>query len=122
MSLGFDKNEDHAFFYILNGLNYAFSHEDKILIAIVSKFTKKSLPKDDDIEQYKQLLPSIEIVQWLNYMMTLNISLNSEFTKTTYEYNLEDTNLEISSKDKQYLVNRALMKIKTPINLTMELK
>ena len=122
LSLGFDKNEDHAFFYILNGLNYAFSHEDKILIAIVSKFTKKSLPKDDDIEQYKQLLPSIEIVQWLNYMMTLNISLNSEFTKTTYEYNLEDTNLEISSKDKQYLVNRALMKIKTPINLTMELK
>ena len=122
LSLGFDKNEDHAFFYILNGLNYAFSHEDKILIAIVSKFTKKSLPKDDDIEQYQELLPSIEIVQWLNYMMTLNISLNSEFTKTTYEYNLEDTNLEISSKDKQYLVNRALMKIKTPINFTMELK
>jgi len=122
LSLGFDKNEDHAFFYILNGLDYAFTHEDKILIAIVSKFTKKSLPKEDDIEQYQELLPSIEIVQWLNYMMTLNISLNSEFTKTTYEYNLEDTNLEILSKDKQYLVDRALMKIKTPINLTMELK
>ena len=70
LSLGFDKNEDHAFFYILNGLDYAFTHEDKILIAIVTKFIKKSLPKKEDIEQYCKLLPSIEIVQWLNYMMT----------------------------------------------------
>ncbi len=122
LSLGFDKNEDHAFFYILNGLDYDFTHEDKILIAIVAKFTKKSLPKYEDIEKYQQLLPKLEIVQWLNYMMTLNISLNSEFTKTVYQYDLENNNLTISSKNKQYLVNRALIKIKTPIKLTMELK
>ena len=122
LSLGFDQNEDHAFFYILNGLDYDFTHEDKILIAIVAKFTKKSLPKKEDIIKYQQLLPNIEIVQWLNYMMTLNISLNSEFSKTTYKYNLKDKNLIIESKDNQYLVNRALLKIKTPDDITMELK
>jgi len=122
LSLGFDQNEDHAFFYILNGLDYDFTHEDKILIAIVAKFTKKALPKKEDIVKYQQLLPNIEIVQWLNYMMTLNISLNSEFSKTTYKYNLKDKNLIIESKDNQYLVNRALLKIKTPDDITMELK
>jgi len=122
LSLGFDQNEDHAFFYILNGLDYDFTHEDKILIAIVAKFTKKALPKKEDIVKYQQLLPNLEIVQWLNYMMTLNISLNSEFSKTTYKYNLKDKNLIIESKDNQYLVNRALLKIKTPDDITMELK
>ncbi|MEA3498224.1 MAG: Ppx/GppA phosphatase family protein [Campylobacterota bacterium] len=121
LSLNFDKNEDHAFWYILNGLNYDFTHQDKILIAIVSKFTKKSLPTKKDIKKYKKLLPNIEIVKWLNFMMTLNMSLNSEFTKTIYEYSLNDEKLLITSKNRQYLVQRALKKIETPINLELEL-
>jgi exopolyphosphatase/guanosine-5'-triphosphate,3'-diphosphate pyrophosphatase len=82
LSLNFEKNADNAFWYILNGLNYGFTHQDKILIAIVAKYTKKSLPKEDDIEEFKSLLRSLVIVLWLNFMMTLNISLNSEFSKS----------------------------------------
>ncbi|MEA3384561.1 MAG: Ppx/GppA phosphatase family protein [Campylobacterota bacterium] len=120
-SLNFYKNEDHTFNYILNGLNYGFTHEDKTLIAIVAKYSKKSLPKTEDIEQYKQLLPSLEIVQWLNFMMTLNISLNSEYSKLPYNYSLESNKLTISSDQNCYIVNRALQKIKSPINIDIEL-
>ncbi len=121
LSLDFDKNEDHAFWYILNGLNYNFTHKDKILIAILSKFTKKSLPTKKDIKNYKELLPDIKVVQWLNFMMTLNISLNSEFSKTLYSYILTDNHLVISSKDCKYIVQRALERIETPIDLFLEL-
>jgi len=118
-SLNFDKNEDNSFLYILNGLSYGFTHQDKLLIATITKFTKKNLPKRKDIENYAPLLPSIEIVQWLNFMMTLNISLNCEYTKTKYEYTLNELTLYIKSSDTQYLVNRALKKIKSPVSLEL---
>ncbi len=121
VSLNFDKNEDNSFWYILNGLNYNFTHEDKLLIAIVSKYTKKSLPKQSDIVEFQSLLPGIEIVQWLNFMMTLNISLNSEFTRTKYKYSLDNDILSISASKPQYIVNRAVAKIKAPIELDINL-
>jgi len=55
ISLNFDRNEDHAFWYILNGLTYGFTHEDKMLIATIARFTKKSLPKKKGIEKFKDL-------------------------------------------------------------------
>lgn len=119
-SLNFYKTQENSFWFILNGLNYGFTHEEKVLIAIVAKFSKKSLPKESDIEKFKELLPSLEIVQWLNFMMTLNNSLNSEFSKTKYEYNLENNTLQISAQDEHYLVKRAFCKVETPNNLSLE--
>ncbi|MDB4257338.1 Ppx/GppA family phosphatase [Arcobacteraceae bacterium] len=120
ISLNFNYNEDNAFRYILNGLNYGFTHQDKILIATIAKLTKKSLRKQKDIEIFESLLPNLEIVRWLNFMMTLNLSLNCEYTKTKYDYLLEENKLIIKSNNTQYLVKNALQTIKTPINLIME--
>jgi len=120
ISLNFDRNEDHAFWYILNGLTYGFSHEDKMLIATIARFTKKSLPKKKDIRKFKTLLPNIEVVRWLNFMMTLNISLNSEFSKNKYEYLLTENRLKIQSLQNQYIVNREIEKIKAPTELVLE--
>ncbi len=120
ISLNFDRNEDHAFWYILNGLTYGFTHEDKMLIATIAKFSKKSLPKKKNIKKFKSLLPSIEIIRWLNFMMTLNISLNNEFTKTKYEYVLDDNVLQIKSLKTHYIVNKEIEKIQTPVDLILE--
>ncbi|MEA3315140.1 MAG: Ppx/GppA phosphatase family protein [Campylobacterota bacterium] len=116
-SLGFDQNENHSFFFILNGLSYNFTHQDKILIAIITRFYKKGLPQILDIIRYKELLPDIEIVQWLNFMMKLNSALNSEYNKTAYKYILDKNNLTIKSNEEQYIVKRALTKVKAPIEL-----
>lgn len=120
ISLNFDKNEDHAFWYILNGLSYGFTHQDKMLIATIAKFTKKSLPKQKDIEEFQSLLPDLEIVRWLNYMITLNLSLNCEYTKTKYKYSLDENRLHIQSPKTQYLVRGALENIKAPQNIILE--
>ncbi|MGB3750914.1 MAG: Ppx/GppA phosphatase family protein [Arcobacteraceae bacterium] len=122
ISLNFDKNEDHAFWYILNGLSYGFTHQDKLLIATIAKFTKKSLPKQKDIEEFQSLLPDLEIVRWLNYMITLNLSLNCEYTKIKFEYILEENTLHIQSPKTQYLVSGALENIKAPQNIILEYK
>jgi exopolyphosphatase/guanosine-5'-triphosphate,3'-diphosphate pyrophosphatase len=116
-SLNYYKSQDHTFWYILNGLNYGFTHEEKTLIAIVSKFTKKSLPKEADIEEYEELLPSLDVIRWLNFMMTLNITLNIEFTKSKFEYNLKQNVLSIQSDEDLYLVQHELCRIRKPVSM-----
>lgn len=121
LSLSFYKNQEHTFWYILNGLNYGFTHEDKTLIAIVAKFSKKSLPKSYDIEEFQELLPDIEVIRWLNFMMTLNITLNLEFSKEKYEFELDGNNFSISSVNSIYLVKNEIEGIRKPIELNLEL-
>jgi len=121
LSLSFYKNQEHTFWYILNGLNYGFTHEDKTLIAIVAKFSKKSLPKSYDIEEFQELLPGIEVIRWLNFMMTLNITLNLEFSKEKYEFELDGNNFSISSVNSIYLVKNEIEGIRKPIELNLEL-
>ncbi len=120
-SLNYYKSQDHTFWYVLNGLNYGFTHEEKTLIAIVSKFTKKSLPKEADIEEYGELLPSLEVIRWLNFMMTLNITLNIEFTKSKFEYRLDDNILNIKSDEDLYLVQHELCRIRKPVSMEINL-
>lgn len=121
-SLNYYKSQDHTFWFILNGLNYGFTHEEKTLIAIVSKFTKKSLPKEADIEEYKELLPDLETVKWLNFMMTINITLNIEFSRCKFEYCLEENSLNIRSpKNDLYLVQHELERIRKPIDMDIKL-
>jgi exopolyphosphatase/guanosine-5'-triphosphate,3'-diphosphate pyrophosphatase len=117
LSLNFDKNEEHSFWYILNGLEYGFTHNDKILIALVIKFTKKTLLQQKDIKRYKKLLPSLYIVQWLNFMMNLNVALNSEFDKIVYNYTLNNNILKIGATSTKYIVQKAVLKLKAPIDL-----
>ena len=55
-------------------------------------------------------------------MITLNLSLNCEYTKTKYEYILEENTLHIQSPKTQYLVRGALENIKAPQNIILEYK
>lgn len=120
-SLNFYSTQENSFWYILNGLNYSINHSDKMLISIVSKYTGKSLPKDEDIEQFNRLLPDGDIIKWLNFMMTLNITLNTEYDKIKYNYALEDNILKISSDSQNYLIKNNIFKIEAPCKVIVEL-
>ncbi len=119
LSLEYHKSQEHSFWYILNGLNYGFTHKEKVLIAMVSKFTKKSLPKKKDIKEYKALLPQLEVIQWLNFMMTLNMILNLEFSKEKFEFEYDNRRLTIKTSCKLYLVKNEISGIKSPGKLSL---
>lgn len=120
-SLNFYKTQENSFWFILNGLNYGFSHQEQILISIVSKYSGKALPKAGDINQFGSLLPSIQTVHWLNFMMTLNVTLNTEYGKIKYDFVLEDNILKVSSQDENHLLKSDLFKIKVPSDIVVEL-
>ena len=121
-SLNFYKTQENSFWFILNGLNYGFSHEEKVLISIVAKYSGKALPKVDDINQFGNLLPSIDTIHWLNFMMTLNLTLNTEYGKIKYDFLLEDNLLKVSSEDENHLIKSDLIKIELPEDIVVELE
>jgi exopolyphosphatase / guanosine-5'-triphosphate,3'-diphosphate pyrophosphatase len=124
VSLNFYKNSENASIFILNGLNYDFSHESRILIAIIIRFSKKNLPKEKDLEIYEELLPPIQIVHWLCSMLRLNIELNSEFNRINFEYDLEldDKVLNINSPNNNlYLTKNSIAKIQMPNSINLNL-
>jgi len=120
--LNFYNNTDNTFDFILNGLNYDFLHTSRVLVAHIIKFSKKSLPKQKDIEVFEELLPSIEIVQWLSFMITLNLTLNQDFSRVKYSYELQDKELLISADEIPYVIQSNVDKIETPKNCNITLK
>jgi len=120
--LNFYNNTDNTFDFILNGLNYDFLHKSRVLVAHIIKFSKKSLPKQKDIETFEDLLPPIEIVQWLSFMITLNLSLNQDFSMVKYSYELEDDTLLIDADEIPYIIQSNIDKIETPKNCKIKIK
>ena len=114
VSLNFYKNSEHSANFILNGLNYGFTHENRVLIATIIKYSKKELPSSEDIKEFKSLLPSIKVVQWLSYIHSLNKILNSEFLRHSFKYKLENNIFTIFSSKEHYIIQRGLKKLKKP--------
>jgi len=121
ISLNFYKNSVHSSNFILNGLSYNFTHKERILIATIIRYSKKDLPKEDDIEIYKELLPSLNTLQWLSYLHSLNKILNSEFLKQKYTYILKDNIFQIISPKEHYIIQRGLQKLKKPAKFELQL-
>jgi len=122
LSLNFYKNSEHSANFILNGLNYGFTHEQRVLIASIIRYSKKELPCQNQIDEFKELLPNLNTMQWLSYIFSLNKILNSEFLRYKFDYNLDANTFTISSSKEHYIIQRALKKLKTPDNLKLVLE
>ena len=120
-TLNFYKSNDNAFDFILNGLNYDFLHSSRVTIAHTIKFSKKSLPSKKDILQYEELLPNLETMQWLSFMISLNITVNQDLSRPKVEYRLNDDTLSIDSANKTFFINSNIEKLELPNELKIEL-
>lgn len=120
-TLNFYKSNDNAFDFILNGLNYDFLHTSRMVVAHTIKFSKKSLPTKSDISKYEDLLPSLRVMQWMSFMISLNIAVNQDFSRPNVEYSLKDNLLEINLPNKSFLIESNIDKLETPENLEIKI-
>lgn len=120
-TLNFYKVNDNTFNFILNGLNYDFLHTSRVIVAHTIKFSKKSLPTKKDIQEYKQLLPCLETMQWMSFMISLNLMINQDFSKPKVEYLLQNNVLQIKLPEYSFLVESSLDKLEIPKKLDIEI-
>ncbi len=120
-TLNYYKVNDNTFNFILNGLNYDFLHSSRVIVAYIIKFSKKSLPTKKDMELYKDLLPSFETMQWLSFMISLNLTVNQDFSKPKINYILENELLTIKMPEYSFIVESSLDKLELPKKLEIKL-
>ncbi len=113
-TLNFYKSNDNTFDFILSGLNYDFLHSSRVTIAHIIKFSKKSLPMKRDLDRYNELLPCFETMQWLSFMISLNLTINQDFSNPKVKYKLKDNKLKICLEKSIYLVESEADKLQTP--------
>jgi exopolyphosphatase / guanosine-5'-triphosphate,3'-diphosphate pyrophosphatase len=111
----------NIFDFILHSLKYDFSHSSRVLVAYLIKYSKKSLSNSVDIEKYKRLLPDIKVLEYLTFIMNLNLILASDFRKTSYTYVYEDDILKIYNENISYLVKTNIDKIDLPNSIKLKL-
>ena len=120
-TLNFYKSNDNAFEFILNGLSYDFFHSSRVIVAYMLKFSKKSLPKQRDLEEYGELLPSLDTMQWLSFMIALNIAVNTDFSCPKVNYILDDDILRLKLPNRSFLINSYIEKLELPKDLSLEI-
>jgi exopolyphosphatase/guanosine-5'-triphosphate,3'-diphosphate pyrophosphatase len=120
-TLNFYKSNDNAFDFILNGLNYDFLHTSRVVVAHTIKFSKKSLPSKSDILKYQDLLPSLEVMQWMSFMISLNIAINQDLSRPKVEYVLNNNTLEINLSNKSFLIETNIEKLESPEELSIKI-
>ena len=120
-TLNFYKSNDNAFDFILNGLNYDFLHTSRVVVAHTIKFSKKSLPSKSDILKYQELLPSLEVMQWMSFMISLNIAINQDLSRPKAQYNLNGNILEIDLSNKSFLIQSNIDKLESPEDLIIKI-
>ena len=119
--LNFYKSNDNAFDFILNGLNYDFLHTSRVVVAHTIKFSKKSLPSRSEISQYEELLPSLRVMQWMSFMISLNLAVNQDFSRPKVEYRLEDEELTIILPNRSFLIESNIDKLESPEDLVIKI-
>lgn len=120
VSLNFYKHSYHAFNFILNGLDYGFSHKRRVLIAHIIKYSKKNLPRMNDLIEFDMLLPDVKTVQWLSFMISLNVTLTQDSYLDKCEYLLEDDTLTITTKNNHYLAINTLKTLEKPYDFDIK--
>ena len=120
-TLNFYKSNDNAFDFIINGLSYDFSHKDRLIIAHIIKFSKKSLPKEKNLGIYEDLLPCINTMKWLSFMISLNLATNEDFSRPKITYDLDENTLKIDLVNKSFFIKSNIDKLELPKQLNLNI-
>jgi len=122
IKLGFYQNHLHSFYFILNNLNYGFSHEQKILIAMLIKYHVNKLPTQEDMTLYKTLLPDMQTVQWLSFILSLAKAINSDMSRSKISFSYQNHTLTIQAEKRLFLAREQIKQLIKPASFAIIIK
>lgn len=115
--LGFYAMHNNSAYFVLNALNYGFSHEQKVLIACVIKLHGKN-EFDDEFAKFKNLLPHKSVVIWLSFMLEVaKILDNLAFEKLKFEFS--NHALKIHGTNGSLMVQESIKKLQKPVEFEL---
>ncbi len=121
VSIGFYRHNEHTFYMLLNGLNYGFTHPQKLLIAFVSLYQNKKLPKEEELANYLSLLPDLGVIEWLSFILALGKCLHKNQGRNEFDFSFENSTLHIISdkKSEVYLSAECIKELYKPFPIAI---
>jgi len=113
------SNSDMSFGFLIENLNFAISHEDKILISLILKYAHQKSINEKEIKKFKKLLPDTKIVEWLSFIFSLTICINKNKKIQKIDIDYEDKVLSIKSETKMFLCSECIKKLKKPASFAI---
>ena len=111
-NIHFYSNNKHSYYLIQSALEYGFTHSQILLIATLVRYAKRKLPSSSHTQKYSSLLPSIDSLYALSYLLSLSIALLSHKPRNIdFNFNFKDGVLKIDSNNKLYLAKDAVKKL-----------
>lgn len=107
-TLDFYDAHKHAFYIVLNGLSYGYSHKETVLIATLVRFGRKKSPSSVHMTDYKDYFPSVDTIRSLSLLMSLADTLYSDFDHgNNIELSMQGEELSVKAKH-SYLIKDKL--------------
>lgn len=114
--LNFYSRMDHGAYFLLHGLDYGFSHTDRAIVCLLLEYLNKRIPKDDAIAHISSIMPPIEHLQWLSFILSLAylLCLTDE---SSLQYSYSNKKLFITSKTPLYIARESISNLVAPIHI-----
>ncbi len=118
------SNNSLSFDFMLENLNFALSHRQKILIALLVRYAQKREINEKEIAPYLALLPAMKDLRWYGFVMSLTSCLNASrrIQKIAVSYRAEEKSLRIMGESNLYLSKECSKKLSKPASFAIILE
>jgi exopolyphosphatase/guanosine-5'-triphosphate,3'-diphosphate pyrophosphatase len=111
-SIHFYSQNKHSYYLLQGALEYGFTHKQIQLISTLARFAKNKLPTNDHMQKYKDLLPDLNTVESLSYLISLSVALLSHRPRNIdFDLKFEGGVLKVESLNSLYLSKEAVKKL-----------
>jgi exopolyphosphatase/guanosine-5'-triphosphate,3'-diphosphate pyrophosphatase len=119
-NIHFYSQNRHTYYLIKSALEYGFTHSQIMLIATLTRYAKNKLPSEKHIQKYKDLLPDVNTIHYLSYLISLSLALLSHHPRNIdFELSFDEGIINVVSKNSLYLSKEAIKKIDLPFKISV---
>ncbi|MDR1007610.1 MAG: Ppx/GppA family phosphatase [Campylobacteraceae bacterium] len=112
-NLSFYQDHLHSAYFVLNNLNYGFTHQEKTLVSTIIKFYNKKVTQNN-IFLYEKLLPPLSELNWLIFIFSLVKIFQDRGAIKPLSFVFSNGSLHIKSTESLYLTKEPVKKIFKP--------
>jgi exopolyphosphatase/guanosine-5'-triphosphate,3'-diphosphate pyrophosphatase len=111
-SINYYNRDINNFNFLLYGLNFGFTHEDRLLIALLSGYKSNKDSYTEVYNRYSKLLPDLDTIKSLSNIINTAKALNQTLHNQTITFDIKDNKLYIKTNNYSTLTYNQLIKIK----------
>ncbi|CAA6816923.1 MAG: Exopolyphosphatase (EC [uncultured Sulfurovum sp.] len=115
------KSYEHTFYVAIQEFNYAVTHKELVLTAMILRLGGKNLHDKEIYKKYKKLLPKKETLEFLSFIYSITNTLYDQTALKDFTFTFEKNRLTIIADGSLYLVEESLKDIERPQGLKLKI-